>query len=96
MRACDTEERLRLSGAENTGRETGGLMLSINGLHNFYYLAELHNMRYRAQRICEIICGRYHRDPLNGDVYMYMSKDQCKLCMIYYEHNATIFMRSPS
>ena len=35
-----TEERLRLSGAENTGRETGGLMLSINGLHNFYYLHE--------------------------------------------------------
>ena len=27
-----TEERLRLSGAENIGRETGGLMLSINGV----------------------------------------------------------------
>lgn len=38
-----TEKRLRLSGVENTGRETGGLMLSISGLHNFYYcLPELH------------------------------------------------------
>ena len=39
---------LRLSGAENTGRETGGLMLSINGLHNFYYLPELHDMRCKS------------------------------------------------
>jgi transposase len=83
-----TEERLRLSGAENTGRETGGLMLSINGLHNFYYLPELHDMRCKAQRICEIIRGRYHRDPLNGDVYMFMSKDQRKVHMIHYERNA--------
>lgn len=83
-----TEERLRLSGAENTGGETGGLMLSINGLHNFYYLPELHDMRCKAQRICEIIRGRYHRDPLNGDVYMFMSKDQRKVRMIHYERNA--------
>ena len=41
-------------------------MLSINGLHNFYYLPELHDMRCKAQRICEIIRGRYHRDPMNG------------------------------
>ena len=83
-----TEERLRLSGAENTGRETGGLMLSINGLHNFYYLPELHDMRCKAQRICEIIRGRYHRVPLNGDVYIFMSKDQRKVRIIHYEHNA--------
>jgi len=57
-------------------------MLSINGLHNFYYLPELHDMRCKAQRICEIIRGRYHRDPLNGDVYMFMSKDQRKVRMI--------------
>ena len=43
-------------------------MLSINGLHNFYYLPELHDMRCKAQRIAEIIRGRYHRNPLNGDV----------------------------
>ena len=36
-----TEERLRLLVAENIGGEIGGLMLSINGLHNLYYLLEL-------------------------------------------------------
>ena len=45
-------------------------------------------MRWKAQHICEIIRGRYHRDPLNGDVYMFMSKDQRKVCMIHYERNA--------
>ena len=63
-------------------------MLSINELHNFYYLPELQDMRCKAQRICEIIRGRYHRDPLNGDVYMFMSKDQRKVRMIHYERNA--------
>lgn len=52
------------------------------------YLPELHDMRCKAQRICEIIRGRYHRDPMNGDVYMFMSKDQRKVRMIHYERNA--------
>ena len=34
------------------------------------------------------VYGRYHRDPLNGDVYMFMSKDQRKVRMIHYERNA--------
>lgn len=43
-----TEERLRLSGAENTGRGTGWLMLNINELNNFHYQPELHDMRCKA------------------------------------------------
>ena len=39
-----SEERLRLSGAENTGRESGGLMSSINGLRMFYFLPELYDV----------------------------------------------------
>lgn len=63
----------RLSRTENAGREIGGLMLSTNGLHNFYYLLELHDMRCKSRNISEIIRGRYLRDPLNCDVYMFMS-----------------------
>ena len=48
-------------------------MLSTNGLHNFYYLLELHDMRCKSRNISEIIRGRYLRDPLNCDVYMFMS-----------------------
>ena len=63
-------------------------MLSITGLHNFYYLPGLHDMRCKAPRIFEIIRSKYHRDPLNGDVYMFMSKDQRKVKMVHYENNA--------
>ena len=63
-------------------------MLSITGLHNFYYLPGLHDMRCKDPRIFEIIRSRYHRDPLNGDVYMFMSKNQRKVKMVHYENHA--------
>ena len=63
-------------------------MLSINGLHNFYYLPHLHDMRCKAPRIFEIIRAKYHRDPLNGDVYIFLSKDQRKVKMVHYENHA--------
>ena len=63
-------------------------MLSINGLHNFYYLPHLHDRRCKSPRIFEIIRAKYHRDPLNGDVYIFMSKDQRKVKMVHYENHA--------
>lgn len=63
-------------------------MLSINGLHTFYFLPHLHDMRCKAPRIFEIIRAKYHRDPLNGDVYIFMSKNQRKVKMVHYENHA--------
>lgn len=63
-------------------------MLTISGLRNFYYLPNFHDMRCKAPRIFEIIRGTHHRDPLNGDVYMFMSKDQRKVRMIHFEGHA--------
>lgn len=63
-------------------------MLTINGLRNFYFLPRLHDMRCKAQRITEIIRSCYNRDPLNGDVYIYMSKKCDKVKMVHYENHA--------
>ena len=63
-------------------------MLTISGLKHFYYLPHFHDMRCKAPRISEIIRSRYHRDPHNGDVYIFMSKDQRKVKMIHYERHA--------
>lgn len=63
-------------------------MLTISGLKNFYYLPSFHDMRCKAPRVSEIIRSRYHRDPLQGDVYIFMSKDQKKVKMIHYERHA--------
>lgn len=63
-------------------------MLTINGLKNFYFLPDFHDMRCKAPRISEIIRMKYHRDPLNGDVYFFMNKNQSKIRMIHYENHA--------
>lgn len=63
-------------------------MLSITGLKNFYFLPYFHDMRCKAPRIFEIIRNRYHRDPMNGDVYIFMSKNRRKVKMIHFENHA--------
>ena len=50
-------------------------MLSITGLHNFYFLPGLHDMRCKAPRIFEIIRAKYQRD-------------HTKVKMIHYENHA--------
>lgn len=63
-------------------------MLTINGLHKFYFLPYFHDMRCKAPRIAEIIRAKYNRDPLNGDVYIFMSKDNRKVKMVHFENHA--------
>ena len=84
----DAYWQFRLPWSCSLGREVGGAMLTISGLRNFYYLPHFHDMRCKAPRISEIIRSRYHHDPHNGDVYIFMSKDQRKVKMIHYEHHA--------
>lgn len=63
-------------------------MLTINGLRKFYFLPLFHDMRCKAPRITEIIRSHYNRDPLNGDVYIFMSKDCKKVKMVHFENHA--------
>lgn len=63
-------------------------MLTINGLRRFFFLPHFHDMRCKAPRVAEIIRSRYHRDPFNGDVYIFMSKRYDKVKMIHYENHA--------
>ena len=51
----NSEEGYKLPGPGKSGGEAGGSMLSINGLHNFYYLPHFFDMRCKARRISEII-----------------------------------------
>lgn len=63
-------------------------MLTISGLKNFYFVPEFTDMRCKAPRLLEIIHRRFGRDPYNGDVYLFMSKDRRKLRMIHFEDHA--------
>jgi transposase len=63
-------------------------MLTVSGLKNYYFLPDFHDMRCKAPRVFEIIRGKYHRDPSNGDVYVFMSKNRRRVKVLCYEKNA--------
>ena len=44
-------------------------------------------MRYKGPRLSEIIRNIYHRDPLNGDIYIYMSRDRRTIRLFQYKHH---------
>lgn len=57
-------------------------MLSITGMNRFYYLRDFHDMRCKYGRVLSIIHQQMHREPLAGEVYIMMSKDQ-RLVRLY-------------
>ena len=46
----------------------------------------LHDMRYKGPRLSEIIRNTYHRDPLNSDIYIYMSRERF---LTHFGHHKT-------
>ena len=63
-------------------------MFGINGTMRLYYVSGIQDMRCGYYRLCEIVKSKLHRDPYNGDVYMFMSKDRRKVKLIRYENSA--------
>ena len=61
-------------------------MLTISGLRNFYFLPNMTDMRCGYNRIMEIVRTVYGRDPYDGDVYFYMSKNQRTVRMVVSGH----------
>lgn len=57
-------------------------MLSISGLHRFYYLRDFHDMRCKYERVRSIIRTQLNREPGAGEVYIMMSKDR-RLVRLY-------------
>ena len=57
-------------------------------MKNFYYIPEFTDMRCKAERISQIIRRKFNRDPYNGDVYIFMSRDRRKIKLIHYEDHA--------
>lgn len=66
-------------------------MLGLDSLKQFYFLPELHDMRCGANRIMETVRIKYGRNPYNGDVYIYMSKNRRRVRLVHYEKHAFYF-----
>lgn len=63
-------EESKLSGAEGSDREVGGLMLRVTGINCFYYLRDFTGMRCKHSRALSIIHEQLHREPNDGDVFI--------------------------
>jgi hypothetical protein len=76
-----------LRAVEGAGREVGGFMLAITGATRLYYVAGFTDMRYGKYALANVIRYQLHRNPYNGDGYMFMSKDRRKMKILVYSHN---------
>ena len=81
-------EELKLRFPSEIRRETGGPMLTISGLKNFYYIPGVTDMRCGYNRLLQIVKQMTHHDPFNGDVFVFMSKDRRKVKMVHFENHA--------
>ena len=62
-------------------------MLAITGATKLYYVAGFTDMRYGKYALANVIRYQLHRNPYNGDGYMFMSKDRRKMKILVYSHN---------
>ena len=63
------------------------LMLAITGATKLYYVAGFTDMRYGKYALANVVRYQLHRNPYNGDGYMFMSKDRQKMKILVYSHN---------
>ena len=85
--ACLPEES-KLSGVVAADRETGGSMLSVTGLNQFYYLRDFTDMRCKHSRVLSIIREQLHREPNDGDVFIVMSRDRRIVRLFTYDNRS--------
>lgn len=65
-------------------------MLSISSGFNFYLCGEPVTLRYRHSGLRGYIKSQLHRDPTNGDIYIFLSKDSRRVRMYYFHHSGEI------
>lgn len=77
-----------LRGSQTSHRKTGGPMLSVSGLHRFYYMRNFHDMRCKYDRVQSIIRQQFDREPAEGDVFIMMSKDRRLVRLFHYDRRS--------
>lgn len=65
-------------------------MLTLGSGFNYYFCAEPVTLRYRHKGLRHYIKSQLHRDPTNGDVYIFLSKECRRIRLYYYHHQGEI------
>ena len=59
-------------------------MLTISGLKKFYFVPDINDMRCGAHRLLQIVKHKHHLQTDNGDVFIFMSKNQRTVKMVNF------------
>ena len=81
-------EEFKLSISSCVDREVGGSMLNITGLNHFYYIRNFTDMRCKHPRVLSVIREQLQREPSDGDVFIFMSKDRRIVRMFSFDKRA--------
>ena len=54
-------------------------MLTISGLKKFYFVPDINDKRCGAHRLLQIVNYKHHLQTDNGDVFIFMSRQQSPL-----------------
>ena len=65
-------------------------MLSLSSSFNYFLCCEPVTLRYRHAVLRNYIKSQLHRDPTNGDIYIFLSKDSRRVRIYYFHHQGEI------
>ena len=71
-------------------------MINLSGKFRYYLCTDNVTLRFRHRGLREYIKSKLHRDPCNGDVYIFLSRDLSRLRVYYFHHNGEIIWRKMS
>lgn len=65
-------------------------MLALTGSLRYYFVEGVTDMRLDQYRLCRVIEQLLHRNPYNGDVFIFMNKSRRVIKIIRYDNEAYI------
>ena len=65
-------------------------MLALTGSLRYYFVDGVTDMRLGQYRLCRVIEQLLHRNPYNGDVFIFMNKSRRVIKIIRYDNEAYI------
>ncbi len=63
-------------------------MLNVSGMNRFYYIRNFTDMRCKHSRVLSIICEQLRREPMDGDVFIVLSKDRRIVRLFSYDNRS--------
>ncbi|MBQ9202643.1 MAG: IS66 family insertion sequence element accessory protein TnpB [Prevotella sp.] len=61
-------------------------MLALTGAQKYYFVEGVTDMRLGQYRLCKVVERLLHRNPYNGDTFIFMSKDRRVSKIVRYEY----------